>query len=780
MFDTYDVIVTNNKDSIINNRKLGNNKVYSLKEFMNNYYFSYDLKTIYYVMNKYNVIYDIAKIYLDNLIYIEDKNYSSTKLNFLKNLKKDLLDNNLLYENKLFKDFIKDKKILFYNIGECKEIEKIKEKVDILDKKITDNIHIVNELYSIEDEVLFVINNICELINNGVDVNNIYLVNLDSEYRKVIRRLFPMYNIKYSLDSDESIYGTYIVSKFLELYSNNMEEVLASLEEYVNSEEDTDIYNEVVRIVNKFIVFDDMLSVKNMLITDLKNTKIPGKVIGNSVKEGKIDDEYSDTDYVFLLGFNQGIIPRIYKDESYLSDKERKELDISLTVDKNKYSKEKTINSIRGIKNLTITYKLFSNGEEYKISSINEELGYEVEIINENNYTYSNKYNKIYLASLLDEYYKYGTESKDLYLLDKHYDDINYNMYDNKYTGIDKKLLKEYLDNKIVLSYTGLDKYYRCPFSYYVGNILKLNIYEETFYQVIGTLFHAVLEKCLDSDFDTIWNEEINNIDHEFTIKEEFFLNKLKKELEFVVETIKYQETLTDLHNELHEEKIYTSISGDMSITFTGIIDKIKYKEIDGNSIVAIIDYKTGNTSLDLTSIYYGIGMQLPIYLYLVKNSNKLSNIKVAGFYIQKILNTEISNNEGKDYENEKRKNLMLQGFSTSDINLLGYLDNSYEDSNYIKSMKVKKDGSFSSYSKVLSNEEMDKIEKIVVDKINDGAKDITRAIFDIAPKRIEKSNMGCSFCKFRDICYRKNEDIVDLEKKEIKDTLGGEDNGMD
>ena len=30
--------------------------------------------------------------------------------------------------------------------------------------------------------------------------------------------------------------------------------------------------------------------------------------------------------------------------------------------------------------------------------------------------------------------------------------------------------------------------------------------------------------------------------------------------------------------------------------------------------------------------------MQLPIYLYLVKNTNKLKNVEVTGIYLQKII----------------------------------------------------------------------------------------------------------------------------------------------
>ena len=189
----------------------------------------------------------------------------------------------------------------------------------------------------------------------------------------------------------------------------------------------------------------------------------------------------------------------------------------------------------------------------------------------------------ITLTGLKDLYNKYGSTSEELSFLDSYYKDMKYMTYNNDFTGIDKKKMLEYMDNKLLLSYSSLDKYYRCPFSYYLDKVLKINVYEETFYQVIGTLFHAILQKYFDGkdSFEELWIQGKKEIGREFTAKEEFFLEKLRDELEFVIETIEYQETLTDLHDELHEEKIYTSINGNTNITFMGIVDKIKYKEVN-------------------------------------------------------------------------------------------------------------------------------------------------------------------------------------------------------
>ena len=84
------------------------------------------------------------------------------------------------------------------------------------------------------------------------------------------------------------------------------------------------------------------------------------------------------------------------------------------------------------------------------------------------------------------------------------------------------------------------------------------------------------------------------------------------------------------------------------------------------------------------------------------------------------------------------------------------------------------------SYSKVLSTKQMNLIADMVRKKIEEGALSISKAVFEIAPKKIEKENYGCKYCKFNDICFHTNNDIVELKPLDEKVILGGDDNGLD
>ena len=94
--------------------------------------------------------------------------------------------------------------------------------------------------------------------------------------------------------------------------------------------------------------------------------------------------------------------------------------------------------------------------------------------------------------------------------------------------------------------------------------------------------------------------------------------------------------------------------------------------------------------------------------------------------------------------------------------------------------MRVGKNG-FYSYSKVLSEEEMQKISKIVEDNIVKAIGLIKIGDFNINPKRIENNDIGCMYCPFKDICFHTERDVKILkEYKDLEFLRGDEDAKMD
>ena len=773
------ILRDNQKESFLKRiNYLINVKIITLNELKKKYYFDYDNEALYYVCKKYNVIYDVSKKYLESIYYIND-NIKTKKVRLLNEIKNDLLDRNLIEYNELFHEFLKNKDIVVYNVGKVdsfytnifKELESFSN-VEYIEDDIT---YTKKKIYMCDNsiqEVSFVASEICKLIKNGININNIKLCNVNSDYIFSIRNIFKMFNIPVELEYEESIIGSLIYKKFIDNYNSDISITMDDIKKYIKTEEDEYIYKMILNVINKYYFIDDYSDVKDFIIEDLSKINIYSKKYDNSVKVTNIEC-ISDDDYVFLINFNEGSFPVKYKDEDFLSDKEKESLGVSTSSELNEMTTINITNYIKKANHLVITYSKYNIKGEIFVSSIyNNELFEDCEV--KEDYSSSNLFNKIELIKLLDENRKFGSVSEKLRTLLNSYSKQPYLNYDNKFKGIDKNLLDSYLDNKLTLSYTSINSYYQCAYRYYLSNILNLNKYEQTFETIVGNIFHKILSECFvdNYDYESAWNREVeyykNNF--EFTKSDLFFLDILKDELVLIIDVIKNGLNYTQLKKSMYEKEIIIEINKDLHITFKGFVDKILYDDFDGETICAIIDYKTGNPHLNLNNTVYGLEMQLPIYAYLIKNSNIIKNVKIGGFYLQKILNNETDINKKKDL-------LKLQGYSNSDTSILEKVDTSYNDSNIIKSMKTSSNG-FYSYAKVISSEQIDILNDLIDKNIREAADNIKNAKFDINPKEINGKNYGCEYCNYKDICYMKNDDIVSLPV--VKDIFGGEEDVVD
>ena len=760
----YDLVVTSNSNKkrilrkLNEEKKLVNVKFMSLDELLSSLSFSFDQKSIYHVMKEYGIKYDNAKVYLDNIKYISDK-LNNDKMNKIKDIK-ELVKDDLIFDEEFIK-YIRDKKVCIYGYDYLTNYQKgiLKDiNYEVVNNPVDNIDHNIYEFNKIDDEIVYVLSCINKLIRNGIDVNKIKIINVTDDYLFRLKFISNLFNIRINFNESKSIYETLEFNKLLDSYKKSEE--LKS--------DNKDILNRFVSIVNKYSFIDDKDEQISMIINEAKNSRINSGEYENAVNIINLS-ELEEDEYGFYLGFAEELSYTKYKDEDFFSDKEKKILGLETSDELNKIAKENLINHIKSSKNLTITYSLASTFNIYYPSSLIDELGYIV--IKDENYDYvcSNLYNSLLLYKDIDKYIKYGDITPELELLFSNYD--YQDPFDNTYKGIDSNKLIKYIDN-LSLSYSSLNKYYECKFKYYLENILKITDDEETNAIVIGNLFHEVLSKMSNPEFDFDKEYDECTRELEITNKDKFFINKLKEELRFVIDTINKQYKYMSFDKSLEEERVAINFDKTIKITFKGFIDKALYKEEDGKVYMIIIDYKTGDTKLDLNNNYYGLNLQLPVYLYLSDHINNIDNVEVLGFYIQRVLNGVITQDKNKKLDDIRKENLKLQGYTISNLEKAKLVDSSYEKSEVIKSLGLTQSGSFYSYSKVLSESEMNNLKDLVELKINEMIDGILSASFEIDPKKLDDNDMSCTYCKYKDICFKKEKDYKKLDKKDYKEFL--------
>ena len=746
-------------------RKL-NIKIFNIDEFIKKLTIDFNEETIYQTMLNYNINYSIANLYLNNIKYVEEDS-NNYKLHNLFNIKNNI-DKYLIKDN-LFKKLINKKEIIVYGYDYITKYQyhilKNVENIKVINKEYYNYNHNVYKFNTLEEEVIFVAEEISKLLNNNIDINNIFISNIDSNYYKVIKRIFKMYNIPINIKDTNNVYQTNIGKYFINNLSNNIEELINSIKTKfdMTNKKNSEILKKIISILNKFYFTKECLSVKSNIIEVMKKTNLENTKYKNAINEiSIIDNIIDDNKYIFLLSFNLNKFPITIKDEEYINDNIKFDY-MEKSYEMNNIKKDLYYKVISSIKNLTITYKEKHLNESFYPSVLIDE--YKMNVIDKKiEYTnYSNELNKIFLTKYLDELIKYNNKNKNTSLLYSNYE-INYNTYDNRYKIINKENLYKYLNNKFNLSYSNMDTYYHCAFKFYISSILKLDEFETNLGNYIGNLYHYVLSKAFvdNFDFDKTVDNYIKNNPYPESFKNKYFITKVLDNLKNVIKTIEYQNTLGNMNESYYEKNIIVEKTGAINTTFKGFIDKILKKD---NNVV-IIDYKTYSIDIKLNYLPYGLSMQLPVYLYLTKNYDK--DIEIIGFYIQEILNNSKYNKKDKTTLKEQQKDsLKLKGYTIGNESKIAIFDTTYEKSEMIYGMKLSSKG-FDRYAKVLTEKQINNIIKLTDNKIKECINKIENANFEINPKMILGKNIGCEHCKYKDLCFMTNRDIKELE--EIKD----------
>ncbi len=89
-------------------------KILTFNDLKKGLFFDYGSDAAKETMDYLQVSLDVAKNYLNNLYYITEEKYDNDKLNMLLDLKKHLLNKNLLIQDNLFKYLLKSKKKVYF------------------------------------------------------------------------------------------------------------------------------------------------------------------------------------------------------------------------------------------------------------------------------------------------------------------------------------------------------------------------------------------------------------------------------------------------------------------------------------------------------------------------------------------------------------------------------------------------------------------------------------------------------------------------------------------
>lgn len=643
-----------------------------------------------------------------------------------------------------------------------------------IDKELT-----IFHFENYDDEILEVVNHIAILLNKKVDPAKIVIHKVNKDYLNKLEEYLMIYKIDYIVEGEDSFFDVDIVKNFFhDLKNYEAMRLNKVLKDYLIDKKDNKIFSKIGKVLEPLIMLDLTInSITLDLIKDVFIHTIYQEEVTNAIKiENVLNHIYDDDTHIFIMNFSHGEIAHIYKDDTYLNDKIRKNLKLLTSFDKTQIEEKKILDCIHSYESIHLSYSTYCSSKIYMPSNLIKKLAKKrivnicdasihiYHIVNEDmakmRFFKAYALYRLYQKKTFDYLYGYTYFCDDL--TKRYQSDFNATL---DYLALPTLFME--------LSYTKLNDYFSCPFRFYLKYILNIEEkMEDNNSTFVGRMYHFVLEKVVAKRYiDRRTKEEVlenisvyicdfvKNQTYEIKDKLKFYLNKFSEELKLIVEIIMDFMDHSSFEVLGLEQKLEKQL--DDYTVVVGLIDKIlKYQEY-----YLVIDYKTNPVHPNWYALDVGLDLQLPLYLYLIKANDP--NAKIAGSYLQSVFRTSLLKYEDKPLSKVMLEQLKYVGYTLQDRDVILAIDiNALNGSGSLPKQIVSNKGFYKNFlKKSFTQTQFDAIILYVEKLIFEANKKIRKGLFPILPLTDEKNESVCRYCRLKDLCYR-NETMKKVYKK--------------
>lgn len=357
-------------------------------------------------------------------------------------------------------------------------------------------------------------------------------------------------------------------------------------------------------------------------------------------------------------------------------------------------------------------------------------------------------------------------------------------------------------------SVTQFEKFRQCPFAHFAAYGLKLQERKEYQFRSmdLGQLLHAVLKEyggVVKKDYANRWQdvpeqkrsaicEDLVNtlaprLQSEILLSRDNYRH-LKKRIEKTAEQAVnhlsawaavsefqpafFEEAFGHPDDEVHLKPL--PLGDGYALSFKGQIDRLDLHE--SAPYYLILDYKTGHVAINLFEVYYGLRLQLLVYMMVGREllreqgENRLPAGILYAFLQNPLLQTRKKYGE-KELEKHVNAELRMPGWVLADIDVAKAIDSSFDfikpGLRQLKDEKKKTvvgpdgkpvmdfDANSRKYGYIRSPEEFELMLAYVDYILKDTGREILSGNISASPYRLKanKDQNACTYCEYRDVC---------------------------
>ncbi len=201
------------------------------------------------------------------------------------------------------------------------------------------------------------------------------------------------------------------------------------------------------------------------------------------------------------------------------------------------------------------------------------------------------------------------------------------------------------------------------------------------------------------------------------------------------------------------------SLSEDEELQLKGRIDRLDLCEDESHVYVKIIDYKSGSTSFDLAALYYGLQLQLVVYmdaaLELQERANPEKEVVPAGIFYYHIKDPMADKQEGMTPEEIRQqilRQLRMNGLVNSELDIIRHLDREIEKESDVIPVVLKDGYVQESRSSVAGTRRFEDLRRFVSRKLKTAGQDILKGDTGLAPYK-QGTRTACDYCPYHAVC---------------------------
>jgi len=338
---------------------------------------------------------------------------------------------------------------------------------------------------------------------------------------------------------------------------------------------------------------------------------------------------------------------------------------------------------------------------------------------------------------------------------------------------------------ELVLSASQIEDFYRCPFRYFCRYGLRVEPLQRAEFSplVSGTAIHAVLEQmvrlhggkalgemdpaALHAEVVELMNQYLEGLVADPQVlgaRKLYLFNRMVSILVRVLQRLGgefaqsvFQPAGVEVRvgdgGPVEALRVQTQ-SGSVSVC--GSIDRVDLMELDGQKYARVVDYKSGGKRFDLPDVYYGLNMQMLVYLYALCGGGKgqYAGCLPAGilYFPAKAEALNLPRETPQQEADAKQgASMHMNGLLLRDRKVLEAMEQNLAEE-YIPAA-LKKDNAFSTRSLTASQEEFEKIRRHVMRLIGEMGDGLCGG--RVAPDPADGGGpRSCENCDYAGLCH--------------------------